>query len=100
MLERLVETVGSGLRTALSLATLVVLIGVTAHVLTWLVFRRRALTWVWGYWNVVGAALMVLGLGAIGYGWLAFGLATGAGSALVGLGLLLASAGLWMIVPV
>jgi hypothetical protein len=56
--------------------------------------------WVWGYWNVVGAALLIFGVTGIGYGWLGLGLDTTAGSALAGLGLLLASAGLWMLIPV
>jgi hypothetical protein len=34
------------------------------------------------------------------YAWLALGLQSGAGSLLLGVGLLLASAGLWMLVPV
>lgn len=79
---------------------LVLFIGVTAHALTWALTRRRAVQWVWGYWNVLGAGLLLAGLGAIGYGWLVFGLETSAGSLLAGVGLLLASAGLWMIIPI
>ena len=80
-------------------AGLVVGIGALAHALGWLVTRRGTARWVWRFWNGVGAVLFVAGLALIGYGWLGLGLGTGLGSALVGVGLLLASAGLWMLVP-
>ena len=87
-------------RTLAIVAGLVLLIGVVSHALAWVLTRRRTVHWVWGYWNVLGAALLAMGVAAIGYGWLALGLQTGLGSIMVGLGLLLASAGLWMLVPV
>ena len=87
-------------RTLLYLAGLVLLIGVLSHALAWVFTRKRTVRWVWQTWNLLGAVLLLIGLAAIGYGWLVLGLQTGAGSAVAGLGLLLASAGLWMIVPV
>ena len=87
-------------RTLLFIAGLVVFIGAAAHALGWLLLRQRTARWVWRFWNVVGAALLLLGVAAIGYGWLGLGLHTGAGSLVTGLGVLLASAGLWMLVPV
>ncbi len=100
MLERAVRAVGDALGTVAYIAGLVVFIGVIAHALTWVLTRRRTVQWVWGYWNVLGGALLLIGIGTIGYGWLVFGLQTTAGSGLAGLGLLLASAGLWMILPI
>lgn len=96
------EVLGAGalvLRTLLYLAAAVVLLGALAHALTWLCFHRRAARWVWNAWNLVGTGLLAAGVAAMGYGWLGLGLDTGAGSALAGFGLLLASAGLWMLVP-
>jgi hypothetical protein len=87
-------------RTLLLLAGAAVGIGALAHFLGWLVVRSRTAHLVWRAWSVLGVGLLLAGLAAIGYGWGVLGLQTGAGSALVGLGLLLASAGLWMIVPV
>lgn len=100
MLEQALETAGAFARALLLYGSAVVLLGVVAHVLAWLLARRRAARWVWSYWNAVGVVLVLLGVAAIGYGWLALGLQTSAGGALVGLGLLLASAGLWMLIPV
>ena len=55
---------------------------------------------VWRVWNLLGAALLALGVLGMAYAWGALGLQSGTGSLLLGLGLLLASAGLWMLVPV
>jgi hypothetical protein len=96
MLDRIADTG----RLLLYVAGLMVFIGAVAHALGFLLARRGTVRWVWRFWNVLGAALLAAGLGALGYGWLVLGLHTGAGSALVGLGILLASAGLWMIVPI
>src|SRR5262245_45465622 len=98
MLQRVLHSLGEVGSTLAYYAGLVLFVGVTAHAVTWAISRRRAVQWVWGYWNLVGSLLLLAGLGAIVYGWLAFGLHTAAGSALAGAGLLLASAGLWMII--
>jgi hypothetical protein len=81
-------------------AALVVGIGALSHALGWVLTRRGTVRWVWRFWNVVGAMLLLAGLGIVGYGWLVLGLGSPAGGVVIGLGLLLASAGLWMIVPV
>ena len=78
----------------------VVLIGALAHVLGWLLARRRTAQLVWRAWNVLGALLLGLGVLGMAYAWGALGLQSGWGSLLLGVGLLLASAGLWMLVPV
>jgi hypothetical protein len=78
----------------------VVLLGAVAHVLGWLLARRRTAQFVWRAWNVLGVLFLGLGLIGIGYAWGALGLESGAGSLLLGLGVLLASAGIWMLVPV
>lgn len=78
----------------------VVLIGALAHGLGWVVARRGAAQFVWRAWNVLGAVLLLGGMAAMGYGWWGHGLPSGLGSLLLGTGLLLASAGLWMLVPV
>ena len=77
-----------------------VLIGALAHALGWLLLRRRTAHIVWRAWNLLGAFLLALGVLGMAYAWGALGLQSGAGSLLLGLGLLLASAGLWMLVPV
>ncbi len=104
MLERALQSVGQSVAAAIGtlayIAALVVLVGVSAHALTWLLTRRRTAHWVWSYWNALGSALLLGGLVLLAYGWFAFGLHAGPGSALVGLGLLLLSAGLWMLIPV
>jgi hypothetical protein len=100
MLQRVLQSLGEAGSALAYYAGLVLFIGVTAHAVTWALTRRRAVEWVWGYWNVLGSLLLLGGLAAIGYGWLALGLHTAAGSALAGAGLLLASAGLWMIIPI
>ena len=100
MLDTLAEGLGAFVRTLAAFGGLVVAIGVLAHALTWLLFRRRATRFVWSYWNALGVLLIVTGFAGLGYGWLALGLQSTAGSALAGLGLLLLSAGLWMIIPV
>jgi hypothetical protein len=87
-------------RTLLVLAGAVVLLGALAHGLGWFLFRRRTAAVVWRAWNLVGAALLGLGVATMGYGWGILGIESAAGSLLLGLGLLLASAGLWMLVPV
>ena len=78
----------------------VVLIGALAHVLGWLLARRQTARLVWRAWNVLGALLLGMGVLGMAYAWGALGLQSGWGSLLLGLGLLLASAGLWMLVPV
>ena len=78
----------------------VVLIGALAHVLGWLLARRRTAQFVWRAWNVLGALLLAIGVLGMAYAWGALGLQSGWGSLLLGLGLLFASAGLWMLVPV
>jgi hypothetical protein len=78
----------------------VVLIGALAHALGWLLARRRAVQFVWRAWNLLGALALGLGVLSMAYAWGALGLQSGWGSLLLGLGLLLASAGLWMLVPV
>jgi len=100
MLQGALRTLGEAASTLAYYAGLVLFVGVTAHAVAWALTRRRTVQWVWGYWNLLGSLLLVAGLTAIGYGWLALGLHTAAGSALAGVGLLLASAGLWMIIPV
>jgi hypothetical protein len=77
-----------------------VLIGALAHVLGWLLARRQTAQFVWRAWNALGALLLALGVLGMAYAWGALGLASGWGSLLLGLGLLLASAGIWMLVPV
>jgi hypothetical protein len=99
-LSGLLQWAGDGLATVASLAGLVLLIGVSAHALAWLLTRRRTADWVWTYWNGLGTVILLAGLLALGYGWLVFGLGSTAGSALAGLGMLLLSAGLWMLIPV
>jgi hypothetical protein len=96
VLNNLVE----GARLLAYAAGLILLIGAISHVLAWVLTRQRTARWVWRAWNVVGAGLLAAGTAAIAYGWWGYGLHTGVGSALAGLGLLLASAGLWMIVPI
>ena len=78
----------------------VVLLGAVAHVLGWLLARRRTAQLVWRAWNVLGVLLLGLGVVGIGYAWGALGLESSWGSLLLGLGVLLASAGIWMLVPV
>jgi hypothetical protein len=100
MLDRLAETAGSFVGTLASIVGLILLLGVSSHAVTWLITRRRTLHWVWTYWSVVGSVLLAAGFGAIGYAWLVLGFQTLGGSLLAGLGMLLASAGLWMMLPV
>ena len=78
----------------------VVLLGALAHLLGWLLARRQTAQFVWRAWNVLG--MLFLGLGVVGmvYAWGTLGLQSGWGSLLLGLGVLLASAGIWMLVPV
>jgi hypothetical protein len=76
------------------------LIGALAQAVGWLLARRRTAQIVWRAWNLLGALLLALGILGMAYAWGALGLQSGAGSLLLGLGLLLASAGLWMLVPV
>jgi hypothetical protein len=99
-LSALLQAAGDLVATIAYLAGLVLLIGVSAHALAWLLTRRRTVAWVWSYWNSLGTVVLLAGLAALGYAWLVFGLASTAGSALAGLGLLLLSAGLWMLIPV
>jgi hypothetical protein len=100
MLEQALQMAGNAASFLAYYAGLVVLIGVVAHGLTWVITRKRTIRWVWSYWNVVGAVLMLAGLAGIGYGWLALGLHTVPGTGVAGLGLLLLSAGLWMVIPI
>jgi hypothetical protein len=76
------------------------LIGALAHVLGWLLARRRTAQIVWRAWNLLGALLLAVGILGMAYAWGALGLQSGSGSLLLGFGLLLASVGLWMLVPV
>jgi hypothetical protein len=78
----------------------VVLLGAVAHLLGWLLARRQTAQFVWRAWNVLG--MLFLGLGVVGivYAWGTLGLQSGWGSLLLGLGVLLASAGIWMLVPI
>jgi hypothetical protein len=96
MLERVAE---AG-RFLLYGAALVVGIGAVSHALGWLLVRRGTVSFVWAAWNVLGALLLAAGVAVIGYGWLGVGLHTGWGSTVAGVGLLLASAGIWMLVPI
>jgi hypothetical protein len=78
----------------------VILIGALAHALGWFLARRRTAEFVWRAWNVLGALLLGIGILGMAYAWGALGLQSGPGSLLLGLGLLLASAGIWMLVPI
>ena len=77
-----------------------VLLGALAHLLGWLLARRGAAQFVWRAWNVLGALLLAIGIVGMGYARAALGLHSAGGSLVLGLGLLLASAGIWMLVPV
>jgi hypothetical protein len=100
LLDGALQSAGEMVATLAYLAGLVVLIGVAAHAVAWLLTRRRTAAFVWGYWNGLGTVVLLAGLIALGYAWLVFGLGSNAGSALAGLGMLLLSAGLWMLIPV
>jgi hypothetical protein len=100
VLERALTSVGEAVGALATVAGLILLIGVAAHVLAWVLTRQRTVRWVWSYWNGLGMLLLLVGLGAIGYAWAVVGLQSSAGGALAGLGLLLLSAGLWMLIPV
>jgi hypothetical protein len=100
MVEHAVQVAGDAASFLAYYAGLVVLIGVVAHGLTWVITRKRTFHWVWNYWNAVGAALMLMGLAGIAYGGLALGVHTVPGTGMAGLGLLLLSAGLWMVIPI
>ena len=78
----------------------VVLLGALSHLLGWLLARRQTAQFVWRAWNVLG--MLFLGLGVVGivYAWGTLGLQSGWGSLLLGLGVLFASAGIWMLVPI
>ena len=78
----------------------VVMVAALAHGVGWLLLRRRTAGLVWEAWNVLGGCLLALGVLSMAYAWLGLGLQSGAGSVLLGLGLLRASAGLWMLVPI
>jgi hypothetical protein len=78
----------------------VVLLGAVAHALAWLLVRRRTARLVWRAWNVLGVLFLGLGVLGMAYAWWGLGLHSGLGSVVLGVGLLLASAGLWMLVPV
>jgi hypothetical protein len=78
----------------------VVLLGAVAHALAWLLVRRRTARLVWRAWNVLGVLFLGLGVLGMAYAWWELGLQSGLGSVVLGVGLLLASAGLWMLVPV
>ena len=77
-----------------------VLLGALAHLLGWLLARRRTAQFVWRAWNVLGGVFLALGVLGMAYAWGALGLQSGWGSLLLGVGVLLASAGIWMLVPV
>jgi hypothetical protein len=78
----------------------VVLLGAVAHLLGWLLARRQTAQFVWRAWNVLGMLFLGLGVVGIAYAWGTLGLQSGWGSLLLGLGVLLASAGIWMLVPI
>jgi hypothetical protein len=94
------ETLREFGQTLLLLVGAGVLIGAVAQVVGWLLTRRRTARFVWRAWNLLGAALLMTGVVAMGYAWWGLGLQSGAGGLVLGVGLLLASAGLWMLVPV
>ena len=96
----MVRVVVEWAETLLFLLAGVVLIGAVAHLLGWLLARRGTAQLVWRAWNVLGVLLLGLGVLGMAYAWVAFGLQSGWGSLVLGVGLLLASAGLWMLVPV
>lgn len=100
MLDVIVYTLGDFVRSVGYILAIVLAIGVSAHGLTWLLFRRRATRLVWTHWNLLGAGLVGVGTATVGYAWLALGFHSDAGSVVAGLGLLLVTAGLWMLVPV
>jgi drug/metabolite transporter (DMT)-like permease len=77
-----------------------VLIGALAHALGWLMARRATAQFVWRAWNVLGALLLGVGILCIAYAWAELGLQSSGGSLVLGLGVLLVSAGIWMLVPV
>jgi hypothetical protein len=87
-------------RMLLLLMGAVVLLGALAHALGWLFVRRRAARLVWRAWNVLGVLFLAVGVLGMAYAWWGLGLQSSLGSLLLGMGLLLASAGLWMLVPV
>ena len=78
----------------------IVLIGALAQLLGWLLARRQTAQFVCRAWNVLGTLVLSLGVLGIVYAWGTLGLQSGWGSLLLGLGVLLASAGIWMLVPV
>ena len=94
--ERLAETG----RMLVYIAGLVLLIGAASHALAWILTRRGTVRWVWRAGNVLGAMFLGFGVVAITYAWAGLGLHTGPGGLVAGLALLLASAGLWMLVPI
>jgi hypothetical protein len=96
MLERVADTG----RILLYVLALIVGIAAVSHLLGWLFLRERTVRFVWAAWNVLGVILLLGGVAALGYAWLALGLQSGWGSTLAGVGLLLTSAGIWMLVPV
>jgi hypothetical protein len=77
-----------------------ILIGTVAHALGWFLARRATAEFVWRTWNLFGVGLLLVGIVGMAYAWAALGLQSGTGSLLLGLGLLLASAGIWMLVPI
>jgi hypothetical protein len=99
-LQGLAEAGASWLRLTLLVLAAMVLLGALSHAVGWLVSRQGTARFIWSAWNVLGSVCLAAGVALMGYGWLAFGLETTLGSLLAGVGLLLASAGLWMLVPV
>jgi hypothetical protein len=96
----MLDSLAAALSTFAYIAGLVLLIGVVSHGAGWLLMRRGTAQFVWNYWNGLGTAVLVGGLGMLGYAWIVFGLQSKAGSLLAGFGLMLLSAGLWMLIPV
>ena len=94
------ERLGEAGRVLLYVLALIVGIGAVSHLLGWLFLRERTVRFVWAAWNVLGVGLLLAGVAALGYAWLGFGFQSTWGSTLAGAGLLLASAGIWMLVPV
>jgi hypothetical protein len=95
----MLDAVAAAMSTVAYIVGLVLLIGVVSHGVGWLLMRRGTARFVWNYWNGLGTAVLVGGLASLAYAWIVLGLQTKAGSLLAGFGLILLSAGLWMLIP-
>ena len=78
----------------------VVLLGALAHASAGCSFAAGRRGSSGGRGTCWAGLLLGVGVLSMAYAWWALGLQSGLGSLLLGLGLLLASAGLWMLVPV